>query len=151
MAYPEKWNAIHRLVVITEQLVDESVDGVFPDWVDQYNPWSKTRRFVEDFLKNNLKVAYDEVKGFRATVTSVNSRIFILIEKCEGYNNSLEPNEVNFKYEIKYNTTDGKKHTEFGQGLMKCTENVRNIKLVLDKTNGRGIIKYVIDTPDKRI
>jgi len=143
------WNAIHRLVIMTEQLVDESVDGMFPDWVNQYNPWSKTRRFVEDFLKKNLKVAYDEVTGFRATVPTVNSRIFILIEKCEGYDDSLEPNEAEFKYEINYKTTDGETHEERGQGLTKCIGNVHRIKMELDKTNGKGIIK--IDHPTKSV
>jgi len=146
------WNAIHRLVVITEQLVD--VDGVFPDWVkipDRFNPWyvSKSQQFVEDFLKNNLNLTCEKLKGFHAIVSSVNSLIFIQIEEHEYYNNLWEPNEAEFKYEINYKTTDGETHEERGQGLTKCIGSVHRIKMELDKTNGKGIIK--IDHPTKSV
>jgi hypothetical protein len=37
MAYPEKWNSIHRLVVITGRLVDESVE--MDAWLPDMSEW----------------------------------------------------------------------------------------------------------------
>ena len=144
MAYPDRWNAIHRLVAITETLVDESVEmngRWLPEWFDRYNPFhkSKSRILVENYLIKNLK-DFDIVYGFRATVTHRNIMIFIEItdpeKDGENYDKAWNPTQDIFEYGIKY----GSRTDEFtisGRGLQECIQKVEEVKKKLDTDNGQ--------------
>ena len=62
MAYPEKWNAIHRLVVITGRLVE--VQGLLPDII---NP------FASSPLDREYKEIIDIVKAYTNEIHDTNS------------------------------------------------------------------------------
>jgi len=66
MAFPEKWNAIHRLVIIAGRLVDESVEinGFFPD---SLNPFAKSP------LDHEYQDIMNFVKGFTEKINDTNS------------------------------------------------------------------------------
>jgi hypothetical protein len=63
MAYPEKWNAIHRLVVITGRLVE--VQGLLPD-ILKFSPPSP--------LEKEYKEIMDITKKFTAEIRDLNTR-----------------------------------------------------------------------------
>ncbi len=63
MAYPEKWNAIHRLVVITGRLVE--VQGLLPDILNFSAPSP---------LEKEYKEIMDITRKFTAEIKDTNTR-----------------------------------------------------------------------------
>jgi hypothetical protein len=59
MAYPEKWNAIHRLVVITGRLVE--VQGLLPDIINPFasSPLDKEYKEIIDIVKAYTNEIHD--------------------------------------------------------------------------------------------
>ena len=62
MAYPEKWNAIHRLVVITGRLVE--VQGLLPDFLNFSAPSP---------LKKEYKEIIDITRKFTTEIKDTNT------------------------------------------------------------------------------
>ena len=137
MAYPEKWNAIHRLVVITGRLVDESVEMDF-DLPDFLNPWSKSiyqlklESLMIPFLKDDI--------GVDAEASYNGLHIEFKLEKCRFVislmqngseliiNPYYSPNDDDFWWKISWKDVDGKKQTETGSDLNTCRQKIQSMK-----------------------
>jgi len=143
MAFPEKWNAIHRLVIITGRLVDESVemDVDLPDWVkipDYLNPWSKStyQLRLESLMIPFLK---DEI-GVDASASYNGLHIEFKLEKCafEIYleekgdgvfiNPNYSPNDDDFWWKFSWIGVDGKIRRNNGSGLDACRQKIKAMK-----------------------
>jgi hypothetical protein len=143
MAYPEKWNAIHRLVVITGRLVDESVEMDFdlPYWAkipDILNPWSKSiyqlrlESLMIPFLKKDI--------GVDAEASYNGLHIKFKLEKCVFEISLMQngpdlfidpyysPYDSDFWWKISWTDVDGKKQTETGSDLNTCRKKIKDMK-----------------------
>ena len=77
MAFPDSWNAIHRLVIMVEKLekINTPLNGNSWGWTirsaAEKEARSNAKKYVENFLLDRLKEVGTEIsiRGFNATIT----------------------------------------------------------------------------------
>ena len=173
----EKWNALHRLVVITERLQDESVEmnGKVPDWVKQtfYRVTPAVKKFIEAQLVDKLKSIktphevnfitsmvqlYVSAGDFEIFFKSVDEKGWVKIksDNIEFRDPAYVPDEKDFRYTFTRRTrqmeiSEKDDIETHGNGLDRCYEEILRFLGIYSNSSSREkdkkIHTYKIEIP----
>ncbi len=142
MAFPDSWNAIHRLVIMVEKL--EKINTPLQLWgwktksaaeeeaqAAEEEDVLNAKQYVEDFLSERLKTVGTKIsiRGFNATITIKNLDVKITITYRRD---SPEIDESAFDYKLIYPDLvmdamhANKKWT--GKGLESCIKILKQLR-----------------------